>query len=239
MAVRPGDVERLDDPLPLGRRAEARHLLLAGAGQRPARKLGDQRRHAGEIGVAVEAEVDAVPDRLVEQREELRELAAVDLEAEMGVGEVQRHAGAPGDLEALPVAADGVGAVVAVVRTIEAAILGHHLAERHQLVGVGIHRRDVGEPRREPDAALLQPGPEQRLHAVEFGRGREARFVAHHQHAEIAVRHQVGGVHRGVAVEPLKIFADRPPVPVEARRVVVPALELGPKLGSVAASTGA
>jgi len=44
------------------------------------------------------------------------------------------------------------------------------------------------------------------------------------------VRHQVGAVDRDVAVEPLQVFGDAAPVPVEARRVVVPALDLAAQL---------
>ena len=100
-----------------------------------------QIRRAGEVRVGVERDLDPVVAGAVDHRQQLRRLALVDLVAEVRVGEVERHAGAPRDLDAVGVRLERTPAVIAVVRRVVAAVLAHDLEQRDDLVVVGIHAR--------------------------------------------------------------------------------------------------
>ena len=95
-------------------------------------------RGSGEIGVGVHRDVDAVGPGAVDHREQFVRPAAVDLVAEMGVREVQRHARTPRDLDRVLVRLERVESVVPVVRTVEAAVVAHRLAEGHELEGLSV-----------------------------------------------------------------------------------------------------
>ena len=117
--------------------------------------------------------------RLVDHREQLGRLALVDLVAEVRVREVQRHARAARDLDAVGVGLQRAPPVVAVVGRVVAAVLAHDLEQRDDLVVVGVHPRRVGQPGRQPDRALLERLGQQPLHVGELVRRRRPVVVAH------------------------------------------------------------
>ena len=186
---------------------------------------------AGEVRIGVERDLDPVVARLVDHREQLGCAALVDLVAEVRMREVQRHARAARDLDAVGVGLQRALPVVAVVRRVVAAVLADDLEQRDDLVVVGVHPRRVGQAGREADRALLERLGQQPLHVRELVGGGRAVVGAHRDHPDRPVRREVGGVDRDpVGVEPVEVLADRPPAPVEAGRILVPGGELPAQL---------
>ena len=141
---------------------------------------------------------------------------------------MQGAAGPPGDHDHLGVRRQRAGSVRAVVRCVEAPVLGHHLAQGHQLVGVGVHPGRVGQAAAQPDGSVDQTLPDHVGHPGALGGRRGPVVVAHHQHPHGALRHQVRGVAGDPRVQRVQVVGH--PRPAEAElRVAVPAGQLGPQ----------
>ena len=103
-----------------------------------------------------------------------------------------------------------------VVRRVVATVLGDHLAQRHELVGVGVHARWVGQPAAQPDRSVDQTLPDHLGHPSPLGGRRGPVVVAHHQHPHGALRHQVRRVAGDPAVQRVQVVGH--PRPAERRR---------------------
>ena len=131
------------------------------------------------------------------------------------VREVQRRAGAPGDLDQLADRLQQSLALVADVRDERHAERRGLLGHRHELVGLGVGARDVDEPEREHPGARLEPEPHQAAHLGQL-RGRRSHPVgAEHCLPHRAVpdrRHEAHG--RPAAIERLQVLGERRPGPL-------------------------
>ena len=205
---------------------------------RPTGQQRGQRGGSRQVRVAVQGQVAAVGDRPVEQLQQLPRPARVDAEVHRGVRQVERAAGPPGYLRPFPRIPPTRPRRKSVGAGMEAAELGHHLAERDQFVGAGVRPGRVAQPAGQPDRTLAQPLGEQPAHPLQLGRRRRTVLPAEHQRAQRAVRYQVTGVDRDAAVQPVQVLPDRAPAPVESLGITVPAGQLAAQLGSVASSTG-
>ena len=105
---------------------------------------------------------------------------------------------------------------------VEPAAGGHHPAQLHQLGGRRVHPRRVGQPGRHPERALGHRLGQHPPHPVELVAGGGPVGEPGAQHPQRALRHQVGRVDGDAGVQPVQVFADAAPVPVEPGRVVVP-----------------
>ena len=101
--------------------------------------------------------------------------------------ELHARARAPSDLEVLLDGIEKLGALVADVARIEAALFPHDGAEGSELVGVPEGARRIDEPGGETDRAFIHRLREQRPHPGELGRGRSPRVPTHDARAKSAV----------------------------------------------------
>src|SRR5262245_48421886 len=106
------------------------------------------------------------------------------------MGDLYRHAGALADRDRL---ADGVEEprpLVAPVGGIEPPRSSYLARQRDDLVAGRIPSRLVDQPRRESDAAGVEPLAHQIAHAAELGRVRRAIRPAQHRGAHAAVPYE-------------------------------------------------
>ena len=163
---------------------------LAAAGVRPRGQRGVEVRHAGEVGIRVERDLEASRPRLVDEREHLGGAAPVHREVHEGVSQVDGDARAAADLEARLVTLEGPGAVVSVMRLVVAAVGVDRLAEGDDLVVRPVHPRRVGEAGREPDRAVPHRLGHEMAHAGQLRRRRRAILEPDDGHADSAVADQ-------------------------------------------------
>ncbi len=221
-AVRPDLVELVDDPGAVLRVHQALGERAVAALDRPARQQRRQHRHARQVRVGVQADVEPFVQALVHELQQLARPPGVDLEVHGGVRQVQRAARAAGDVDHLGVAFERARAVTALVRTEIAAVAGDHGAQGGQLGGVGVHAGRVAQPGREAHCALFEPGGDERLHRLQLVLGRRAAVPAHGEHADGAVGDEVGRVGRDALVEPVEVVAHRAPREADALGAAVP-----------------
>ena len=182
----------------------------------------------GEVRIGVQRDVEPVRQGRVDHGQQLAGPTRVDAEVEGGVGQVQRAAGPPGDHDHLRVRRQRAGTVRPVVRRVEAAVLGHHLAQRDELVGVGVHAGWVGQAAAQPDRAVEQTLPDHLGHPRALGGRRGPVVVADHQHPHGPLRHQVRRVAGDPAVQRIQVVGHARPAERELR-ITVPAGQLPPQ----------
>ncbi len=215
-------VELADDPGAHRRVGEALGERAVAARDRPARQERGQHRHARQVRVGVQADVEALVQALVDELQQFRAPPGVHLVVHGGVRQVQGAARAAGDRDHLGVALERPGAVAALVRPEEAAVSGDHFAQCDQLGGVGVHAGRVAQARRQAHRARFEAVRHERAHGLELGRGGRAVVPAHGEHPDGAVGDEVGGVRRGPLVDPVEVLADRAPGEVHVVRAAVP-----------------
>ncbi|AGW40353.1 glutamate synthase subunit alpha [Leifsonia xyli subsp. cynodontis DSM 46306] len=207
--------------------AQAGECRLRPAGRGPAGQERRQRGGAGEVGIGVERDVDAVGEAAVDQLDQLARAAPVDAEVHGRVGQVQGAAGAARDLHHLGVGVQRARAVGALVRRVVPAVGGDHLAERDQFGGAREHPRHVGQPGGEAESALAHAAVDLLAHGGQLGGGRGTVAGADDVHADGALREEVSRVRRCPAAVNLgEVVRDAAPGEVEAFGDAVPAGDL-------------
>ncbi len=140
--------------------------LDAVLGRLPREERHQERRARG-VRVLVAPDVDTLGARAVERLEQQRALPLVLRTERLAVRDLHARAGATTDVDRFVERRAEPLALVAHVGGVRAPPPGRDPRERHDLVGLGVHRRDVDQPGREPD----RPGTErlfrQRAHGGE------------------------------------------------------------------------
>ena len=145
-------------------RSAARRVRVAQAGPHGLGPAGRHRRgqqraqhgRAGVVGVLVALGVDAVEAGRGQARQQPAAHAVGGPPGRLAVRHLEPHPGRPGDRHRLVQGRLQVGALVAHVGGVDAAVAGRHPGQRHQLRGAGVAARHVDQPARQPDGPGLE-----------------------------------------------------------------------------------
>ena len=225
----------LADPRP--RAAVGQPLLQRpdAAGLDPRRQHDQQPGARPLVGVQVEADVEALGPRVVDQREHLlrrpRERRPV-----VEVRDVDGRSAAPADLDRLAERVEEpVAQRVPHVRVVEAAELGALLGERGELGRRRVGAGRVVEARRQPEGAVLHRLPQPRALVREGALVGLDLVPADGRDPQRRVADDVGDVDRRGAVVAREVLGDGRPVEGD----VGPAVEAAVQDGEVRAGPGA
>ncbi|MFN9955930.1 MAG: hypothetical protein ACK55I_22765, partial [bacterium] len=134
--------------------------------------------------------------RGVEEREDPGAAPPVCRTGDLEVIDLHRNACATPHLERFPHGFHDGHAFIPHVRDVDPAMARRHLGQRYHLIECGVGGRDVFEPGREPQCALLHGGIYERPHPVELHRGWRAIVEPHHALADPGVSREephIGG----------------------------------------------
>ena len=167
---------------------------------------------AAQVRVRVEREVEALGERVVDQRPEALGGAVV-------VRDVGADAGRARQVEQLRERGRSPVLVAAHVGHVRPAAARQHLAQRDELRAVRRRRRCVLEPGRHPARTVVEPLLQQPHHRRDLVGTRRPVVGPHDRVPQGAVRDEVRGVHRGRAVVGGQQVRDRPAAERRVRAV--------------------
>ena len=168
--------------------------------------------HAGRIEVRLERQVHSLAVHLLQGRARLRVHALV--------ADVHGTAGRLGQLDGLPPRDRAAQVGVALMRCVDAAVLGGDAAQAHQLLEAGVGARLVVQPQAERAGAGVHPLAGAVLHRLKLVRGGVAGLPSHRPQAHGAVRDLREHVQRRGAGEAVQVGVDGRPARLELRAAV-------------------